>query len=122
MTIKILLPDAAPGRPYVPGLVTQGGLIFVSGQIPLRDGRIIDGPIEAQVELVLTNIESILVDAGATLNDVVRCGLYLADLDDLPKVNAVYERAFAGHRPTRTTLGVTLPGYDVEIECIAVVS
>ena len=120
MTAKVLLHDAAQGRPYVPGLVTQGGLIFVSGQIPFRDGRIIDGSIEEQVEIVFANIESILEDAGATLNDVVRCGLYLTNLDDLSKVNAAYERAFAGHRPTRTTVGVALPGYGVEIDCIAV--
>jgi 2-iminobutanoate/2-iminopropanoate deaminase len=73
------------------------------------------------VEAALENVESILRDAGASLRDVVRCGLYVADLGDLPRVNAVYERVFHEHKPTRTTVGVKLPGYDIEIDCIAVV-
>jgi 2-iminobutanoate/2-iminopropanoate deaminase len=121
MTTRVLEPGAAAGRPYVPGIVAGGTLVFVSGQIPLRDGRLVDGPIEAQAEAVLENIEQILQAAGASLRDVVRCGVYLADLGDLPRFNAAYERAFDGWLPTRTTVGVTLPGYDVEIDCIAVI-
>jgi 2-iminobutanoate/2-iminopropanoate deaminase len=117
---QILLPEAAAGRPYVPGLVAQGGLVFVSGQIPLRDGQLVDGPIETQVEVVLGNIEVILQSAGASLADVVRCGVFVADLDTLPQVNAAYEAAFQGNLPTRTTVGVDLPGYGVEIDAIAV--
>ena len=120
MTAKILRAGDAAGRPHVPGLVI-GDLIFVSGQIPQRDGRIVDGPIESQVQVVLGNIESILQDAGASLRDVARCGVFVADLDDLPEVNRAYEQAFGGHLPTRTTVGATLPGYGVEIDCIAVV-
>ena len=121
MASRVLRPEAAAGRPYVPGLITLGDLVFVSGQIPVRDGHVVEGSIETQVEVVFENIESILRDGGASLRDVVRCGLYLADLDDLPRVNEAYERAFDGHRPTRTTVGVSLPGYGVEIDCIAVV-
>ncbi|MGH9260746.1 MAG: RidA family protein, partial [Acidimicrobiales bacterium] len=95
MTAKILRADDAAGRPYVPGLVI-GDLIFVSGQIPQRDGRIVDGPIESQVQVVLGNIESILQDAGASLRDVARCGVFVADLDDLPEVNRASEQAFGG--------------------------
>jgi 2-iminobutanoate/2-iminopropanoate deaminase len=118
---KVLCPEAAAGRPYVPGLMARGDLIFVSGQIPVRAGRVVEGSIETQVEVVFANIESVLRDGGASLQDVVRCGLYLADLDDLPRVNETYARAFDGHRPTRTTVGVSLPGYGVEIDCIAIV-
>ena len=121
MTTRILRPDAATDRPYVPGLLTNGDLIFVSGQIPMRDGRIVDDSIEHQVQVVFENIKAVLADAGASLDDIVRCGLYLADLDTLPRVNQAYEQALGSHRPTRTTVGVTLPGYDVEIDCIAVV-
>ena len=120
MTIRIIGADEAAGRPYVPGLVARGDLIFVSGQTPVRDGHLVGGSIEAQVEAVLANIESILVRAGASLADVVRCGVFVADLDDLPRVNAAYERAFDGRLPTRTTVGVSLPGYGVEIDCIAI--
>ena len=68
---------------------------------------------------MLDSIRSILGPRGRVARDVVRCGVYLSDLDDLPRLNAVYERAFAGHLPTRTTVGVDLPGYRVEIDCIA---
>lgn len=121
MTTRILRPDAGTDRPYVPGLLTNGDLIFVSGQIPLRDGRIVDDSIEHQVEVVFFNIKAVLADAGASLDDIVRCGLYLTDLDALPRINQAYEQALGSHRPTRTTVGVTLPGYDVEVDCIAVV-
>ena len=121
MSIQTINPGPPAGRPYVPGIVARGDLIFVSGQIPIRDGRIVEGPIEDQVETVLENIESILRCGGASLGDVVRCGVFVAHLDDLPRVNAVYERAFRGRLPTRTTVGATLPGYDVEIDCIAVI-
>jgi 2-iminobutanoate/2-iminopropanoate deaminase len=121
MPLEIIHSDAeAAGRPYVPGIIARGDLIFVSGQIPIRDGHIVGGPIETQVQIVLANIASILHDAGASLGDVVRCGVFVADLDDLPRVNAAYAQAFDGHLPTRTTVGASLPGYGIEIDCIAV--
>jgi 2-iminobutanoate/2-iminopropanoate deaminase len=121
MPFQTINADASAGQPYVPGIVARGDLIFVSGQIPIRDGRIVDESIEAQIEIVLENIESILRDAGASLSDVVRCGVYVADLNDLPRVNAAYAQAFGEHLPTRTTVGVQLPGYGLEIDCIAVI-
>ena len=119
MAIETIDAQGPEGRPYVPGLVVNGDLIFVSGQVPVRDGAVVGTTIEEQVEEVLDSIRSILERAGASLGDVVRCGVYLRDLEDLPRLNAVYERAFAGHLPTRTTVGVDLPGYRVEIDCIA---
>jgi 2-iminobutanoate/2-iminopropanoate deaminase len=79
MSLQSIDGHASAGRPYVPG-IASGDLIFVSGQIPIRDGRIVDESIEAQIEVVLENIESILGHAGASLKDVVRCGVYVADL------------------------------------------
>jgi 2-iminobutanoate/2-iminopropanoate deaminase len=120
MSIQIVDPESSAGRPYVPGVVAAGDLIFVSGQIPMRNGRLVDESIEAQVEAALDNVESILRHAGATRTDIVRCGVYVTQLADLPQLNAAYERFFGGHLPARTTVGVMLPGYDVEIDCIAV--
>ena len=120
MTIRTVSPEEGTGRPYVSGLVARGDLVFVSGQVPVRDGVMVEGSIEAQTEAVLFNIEGILGRVGASLRDVVRCGVYLADLDTLPRFNAVYTRAFDGRLPTRTAVGAKLPGYGVEIDCIAV--
>ena len=79
--------------------------------------------VEAQTEQTLRNVETILRAAGTDLQHVLRCGVFLMDMADFPKMNAVYERAFAGHKPARTTVQVAgLPGEDlrVEIDCIAV--
>ena len=122
MPFEIIDREASAGRPYVPAIIARGDLVFVSGQIPFRDGRLVEGPIETQVKAVLANIDAILQHAGATLADVVRCGVFVANLADLPRVNKIYEHAFAGGLPTRTTVGANLPGYGVEIDCIAVIT
>jgi 2-iminobutanoate/2-iminopropanoate deaminase len=121
MTIRTISSKAADGRPYVPAVAASGELVFVSGQIPLRDGELVSPSIETQARTVFASIESILSEAGASLGDVVRCGVFLADLADLPRFNAVYEQVFGGRFPTRTTVGANLPGYGVEVDCIAVV-
>jgi 2-iminobutanoate/2-iminopropanoate deaminase len=118
--VKVLGPNASTSRPYVPGILAEGRFVFVSGQIPARDGVLVDGPIEDQTEAALTNLSAVLSIAGASLHDVIHCGVFLADLNDLPRFNAAYERAFGGHLPTRTAVGATLPGYGVEIDCVAV--
>ena len=112
--------DGPTDRPYVPGVVAEGRFVFVSGQIPVRSGQVVRGHIGEQTAAVLENIAAVLRVAGASLDDVVRCGVFLADLDHLPAFNAAYLRAFGPQPPARTTVGVHLPGYDVEIDCIAV--
>lgn len=107
-------------RPYVPAIVAEGRFVFVSGQIPIRDGQIVHGDIAEQTRTVMANIASILESAGATLADVVRCGVFLTDLDRLPEFNDAYTAAFQTRLPTRTAVGAVLHGYDVEIDCIAV--
>lgn len=112
---------ASPAAPYVSGVVAEGRLVFVSGQTPSRQGEIVVGTIKEQTELVIANISAILDAAGATLSDVVRCGVFLADLANLPEFNETYVLAFGGRVPARTTVGANLPGYDVEIDCIAAI-
>jgi 2-iminobutanoate/2-iminopropanoate deaminase len=71
---------------------------------------------------VLKNIAAILEAAGTDLRHVLRCGVFLIDIAEFPKMNAVYERMFAGHRPARTTVqAAALPGAGlrVEIDCVA---
>ena len=114
-----------PAGPYSPGIVA-GNFVFVSGQAG-RDpatGVLPDG-VEAQTEQALRNIETILKAAGSSLSQVVRCGVFLVDIAEFPKMNAVYARAFGSHRPARTTVEVSdLPGAGlrVEIDAIAIVS
>jgi 2-iminobutanoate/2-iminopropanoate deaminase len=113
-----------PLGPYSPG-ITVGNLVFVSGQAG-RDpatGNIPDD-VEAQTEQALRNVEAILVAAGSSLAHVVRCGVFLKDIQEFQKMNAVYARVFDGHRPARTTVEVSeLPGQGlrVEIDAIAVI-
>ncbi|RKG81463.1 RidA family protein [Corallococcus exercitus] len=113
-----------PAGPYSPGMQLDR-LLFISGQAA-RDpatGVQAEG-IEAQTEQVLRNLERILVAGGSSLQHVLRCGVFLVDMQEFPRMNAVYERVFAGHRPARTTVQVSaLPdvGLRVEIDCIAYV-
>lgn len=113
----------APVGPYSQALIT-GDLVFASGQIPLdpATGRLVEGGIEAQAERVLTNLRAVLEAAGSSLAGVLRTTVYLADLDDFPRVNEVYARHFSdGPRPARTTIqAARLPlGSAVEIDAIA---
>ena len=112
-----------PVGPYSPGTAFDR-LVFVSGQSG-RDPKtgLTAAGVEAQTEQTLRNIETILKAAGTDLQHVLRCGVFLMDMTEFPKMNAVYERMFGGHKPARTTVQVTgLPGDNlrVEIDCIAV--
>lgn len=118
--MKRQLSGSTPVGPYSPGIVSEGRHVWVSGQGPLRDGEVVDGTIEEQTELTLRNVAAILESAGAGLDDVVRCGVYLADLADFEAMNSVYERFFSEPRPARTTVGAALLGIRVEIDCVAV--
>jgi reactive intermediate/imine deaminase len=100
-----------------------GGLLFLSGQIPLdpATGQIVSGDVAAQAERVLKNIEGILAAGGCALADVVRTTIYLVDLAHFATVNEVYARFFAPPCPARVTVQVSaLPrGSLIEIDAIA---
>ena len=101
-------------------VIAEGRFVYVSGQGPVRDGEPVMGTIEEQTALVLENLATVLAEAGASLADVVRCGVFLADIDDFAAMNAVYARTFPEPLPARTTVGAILPGIKVEIDCVAV--
>ncbi|HSK77217.1 MAG TPA: Rid family detoxifying hydrolase [Thermoanaerobaculia bacterium] len=112
-----------PVGPYVPGMIFER-LVFVSGQgaTDPATGQLAGDDIETQTEQVLKNVRTILEAAGSRMDCVLRCGVFLTDMAEFPRMNAVYERMFAGHRPARTTVEVTaLPhaGLKVEIDAIA---
>jgi 2-iminobutanoate/2-iminopropanoate deaminase len=111
----------APVGPYSPGMAV-GDLVFVSGQAG-RDPRTgtVALDVEAQTEQALRNIETILHAAGSSLAHVVRCGVFLVDMREFPKMNDVYARVFGAHRPARTTVEVSgLPGEGLQVEIDAV--
>src|SRR6185436_13783541 len=87
-----------PVGPYSPGVVV-GNLVFVSGQAGREPGTGRLAPdVEGQTEQVLKNIATILEAAGSSLQHVVRCGVFLVDMQEFPKMNEVYARAFGAHR------------------------
>ena len=112
-----------PSGPYSPGVIFEK-LVFVSGQgaTDPSTGKLAGPDVESQTEQVLKNIVTILEAAGSSLNHVLRCGVFLTDMSEFPKMNAVYSRAFGDNRPARTTVQVVAlptPGLRVEIEAIA---
>ena len=123
----MLKPVSVPGAPRPVGpyssAVIVGNLVYVSGQSgrdPVTDHVAED--IEEQTEQVLLNVRTILEAAGTSMSRVVRCGVFLTDMRDFKRMNAVYERMFDGHRPARTTVAVSElpgPGLKVEIDAIA---
>lgn len=105
--------------PYSP-VLKAGPFIYVSGQRPAApDGTIPEG-IEAQTRQCLENLRGQLQLAGADMKDVLRTHVFLTDLDNFAKMNAVYQEMFPEPYPTRTTVGAQLRGILVEIECEAV--
>lgn len=111
----------APVGPYSPGMIV-GQLVFVSGQAGRNPATGALAPdVTAQTEQVLANIATILEAAGSSLQQVIRCGVFLVDMKEFPKMNEVYARAFGSHRPARTTVEVSgLPGDGLLVEIDAV--
>lgn len=118
--------DKAPKAigPYSQAVRMGQGPIFLSGQIPLdpATGALVEGDITAQTERVMANLQNVLAAAGVSFGHVVRCGIFLTDLNDFAKVNEVYGRYFTENPPARSTVQVSaLPkGARVEIDAIAV--
>jgi 2-iminobutanoate/2-iminopropanoate deaminase len=115
------VPGPTPQAPYSPGIVAEGKFVFVSGQGPLRDGVYIEGPIAEETQLTLDNLLAVLAASGCTADDVVRCGVWLADLADFPEMNRVYADVFPDPKPARATVRAELVVGRIEIDCIAVV-
>jgi 2-iminobutanoate/2-iminopropanoate deaminase len=114
-----------PVGPYSPGMALDR-LVFVSGQgaTDPATGELAGPDVEAQTAQCLENLRAILQAAGSDLPYVLRCGVFLLDMRDFDRMNAVYGRAFGDHRPARTTIQAAAlpgPGLRVEIDCIAYV-
>ena len=119
--------DHAPKAigPYSQAVIVRGAgnLVFVSGQIPIdpATGEFVPGDVKAQTDRVMRNLTAILEAAGTTMDAVVRCTVYLADMNDFAAMNEVYGSYFSQPAPARATIqAVRLPkDARVEIDVIA---
>lgn len=124
MTKSIISTQEAPAAigPYSQA-VRVGPFVFTSGQIALdpRTGSLVSGGIEEETRRVLENLRAVLGAAGASLDEVVKTTIFLADLGDFAKVNDIYSSYFRREPPARSTVQVAaLPrGARIEIEVIA---
>ena len=112
-----------PRGPYSQAIVADG-FVFVAGQGPTNPStnQLELGDIASETRRTLQNVKAILEGAGSSLADVVRVGVFLADIKDFDAMNAVYSEFFSQDPPARTTVGAQLPKIKVEIDCIARVS
>ena len=104
--------------------VRAGGTVYFSGQIPLdpATGALVDGDITAQARRAFDNLKAVAEEAGGSLDQIVRLGLYLTDLGEFAKVNAVMQDYFKAPFPARSTIEVSgLPkGANFEVDAVMV--
>jgi 2-iminobutanoate/2-iminopropanoate deaminase len=123
---QIIATDRAPRAigPYSQA-VRAGNLLFVSGQIPIdpATGEFVAGGIVEQTEQVLRNLSAVFEASGASLSQVVKTTVFLADMDDFTAMNEVYARFFASDPPARATVQAARLPRDakVEIDATAIV-
>lgn len=112
----------APQGPYLP-VVRIDKFLFLSGQgsIDPATNEFRLGTVQEQTRLVIQNLQTILSGFGASLADVVKRSVFIADPNDFAAMNDVYAEYFGNNRPARTTVATMLvaPGMKVEIDCIA---
>ncbi|MEQ8274337.1 MAG: Rid family detoxifying hydrolase [Deltaproteobacteria bacterium] len=122
---------ATPSAPAAIGPYSQAVLVeqptqtlYCSGQVGLDPAtmKIVEGGVEAEARCVMKNLTAVLGAAGMQMTDIVKATIYLVDMADYPKVNAIYAEHFAGKPPARVAVAVAaLPaGAQVEIDAIAV--
>ena len=125
--MEIIHTDKAPKAigPYSAGIKTES-LVYTAGQAGIipETGNIIEGGIENETRQTLTNIQHILEAGGTTLGKVIKTTVFLLDMNDFSRMNAIYAEFFKENPPARSTVQVAaLPkGAAVEIEAIALVS
>ncbi len=122
---QIIQPEGVARLPVFSSAVRSGDFIFLSGALGAVPGvtppQLVEGGIEAETRQTMENIIAVLDAAGATLEDLIRCTVFLADIGDYAAMNAVYVEYFPSDPPARSAVagsGLAL-GALVEIECIA---
>ena len=116
------MPYGRPTRPFTPAVQT-GKLIFVAGQIGTGpQGTVVPGGIEAETRQALMNIKDVLEKSGSSMDRVVKCTVFMADMKEWDAMNGIYTTFFPDHKPARSAFGSTGLALNArtEIECIAV--
>ena len=118
---EFLTPYGKPVNPFSPA-VRAGNLLFLAGEIGTDStGQLVKGGIEAETKQVMQNIQRTLAATGSSMERVVKCTVFMADMKEWPAMNVVYATFFPNNKPARSALGATALARDarVEIECIA---
>lgn len=124
---QVIQPEGIPRLPVFSSGIRSGELIFLSGQIGALPGvappQLVEGGIEPETRQTMNNIVATLAAVDATLDDIVKCTVFLADMADYDAMNQVYLEYFPSDPPARSALGANglALGARVEIECIAAV-
>lgn len=113
--------DAPQPRGVYSQAIVADGLVYVAGQVPVnpKTNELELGDIKSEARLTLKNVQAVLEAAGSSLREIVRVGVFLADLNDFAAMNEVFKEFFPEDPPARTTVGALLPKIKIEIDCIA---
>ncbi len=127
MNKKVVQTEKAPKAigPYSQAIRTDG-MVYTAGQIALDPvtGELVAGGVEEQTRQVFKNLQNVLEAAGSSFGHVVKTTVFLKDMNDFPKMNAIYAEYFGENPPARSTVAVAvLPkGGLIEIEVVALVA
>ena len=123
--ITWIAPYGKPTRPFTPA-VKIGNLLFLRGQVgtaPNAQGGVVPGGIRAETKQTLANIKDVLEKSGSSMDRVVKCTVFMADMKEWDAMNEVYVTFFTNNKPARSALGASGLALNakVEIECMAAV-
>lgn len=122
--VEFLTPYGPPVNPFSPA-VRVGDMLYLAGQLGTdpKTNTLVTGGIEAETRQAMRNIADVLDKTGSSMERVVKCTAFLADMKEWPAMNGVYATFFPKNKPARSAFGATALALNarVEIECIAVV-
>ncbi|MDQ1032897.1 2-iminobutanoate/2-iminopropanoate deaminase [Streptomyces umbrinus] len=117
------LAPASPSRarhPYSPVRATEAGLVYISGQLGIADGDIVEGGIAHETRQALANLQNKLASVGLELRHLVKITVYLASMDDRNAMDAIYQEALVEPLPARTCIAVAELPYKARVEFDAI--
>ena len=119
---EIYLPGMPKPKGHYAPAVIHDNLVYVSGQLPLDEqGEARLGAIEEQTALCLENLEKVLKASGTGMHQIIKVGVFIADIGNWARFNETYARIMGEHRPARVVVpcGILNRGCAIEIDCIA---